>query len=75
MAFGGTVASASPRIVSPGEFTTGCCKENMKLLHNTSALGLVLIFFHPTKLQQAILPPAASLVWVVRLQTVSMGAK
>lgn len=28
MAFGAIVASASRRITSPGEFTTGCCKKN-----------------------------------------------
>lgn len=46
MAFGGTVVSVSRRSSSPGEFTTGCCKENMKFWHHTSSLSLVLIFFH-----------------------------
>lgn len=45
MAFEAAVLSASWRILSPGEVTTGCCKENMKFLHHTSTLGLVLIFF------------------------------
>lgn len=46
MAFGATVASASGRILSPGDFTTGFCKENVKFLHHTSTLCLVLMFFH-----------------------------